>query len=195
MQQKRHTEMWQSETETFPVQRRKAIPKPKHGQAVARSHPATGVYRGWDCRAGIWHFIFPSILWKANLNSCSAWKSCSALHCNSCWSYGEKQLNAELRFRAQNKVPDIAEERVSQQWLGHRRGYSNIHLGQHLHPAGRILTTNALLLYWQRHFKVLGGSCLATGCVQGQKNFSPALSIPPLVFILAWVFLVFPLLS
>lgn len=38
----------QSEAETLPVQRRKArqIPKPDHGQAVARSHPATGVCRG-----------------------------------------------------------------------------------------------------------------------------------------------------
>lgn len=41
---------------------------------------------------------------------------------------------------------------------------------------------------------VLVGSCQTTGCVQGQRNFSPALSIPSLVFILAWVFLLFPLL-
>lgn len=83
---------------------------------------------------------------------------------------------------------------MSQQWLGHRRGYSNIHLGQQLHPPGRILTTNALLLYWAGISEVLGGSCWTTGCVQGQKNFSPDFSISSLVFILAWVFLLLPLL-
>lgn len=42
------TNVTQPETETFPVQRRKArqTPKPNHGQAVARSQPATGVCRG-----------------------------------------------------------------------------------------------------------------------------------------------------
>lgn len=46
--EKTHRNVTQSETETLPVQRRMArqIPKPDHGQAVARSHSATGVCRG-----------------------------------------------------------------------------------------------------------------------------------------------------